>query len=256
MTGPHRARLRAVVFDLDDTLLDHQGAVRDALREWAPRWGRQQDLAALVADWFGLERSYYPRFQAGELTVHQQRRARVRAFLPHVDLRDDAAVDDAFDGYWQAYERSWRLLPDAADAVTAVRVRGLDVAVLTNGRASDQRRKVVATGLDVPQERVFPSSELPAAKPHVAAFRSVQDALGADADELLMVGDNASVDVAGAIAAGWYALLVDRARPDTDSGSAYSVITSLAEMDRVLDRHMQSPQGPSICAAAVTQAPQ
>lgn len=228
-----RRQLRAIVFDLDDTLLDHHGAACQALDACTDSWGRQGAAADLETEWFSLERTFYARFQRGELTIHEQRRERIRAFLGQPDLADRYA-DELFADYWAAYEAAWRPFPDAIPAIDSLRELGVDIAVLTNGRADDQRRKVCVTGLGIAPERVFPSSELPAAKPDRRAFDSVLRALAVDADEVLMVGDVMEIDVLGALHAGWWAVLIDRSAPGSARSSFAPVIPSLDHLAQVV----------------------
>ena len=72
--------VRAVLFDLDDTLLDHRGAARDALIAWSRDADVEGSDLEMEARWRMLETTYYQRFQRGELTKLEQRRARIRQF--------------------------------------------------------------------------------------------------------------------------------------------------------------------------------
>lgn len=199
---------RGVLFDLDETLVDHRGAVDEAVVAWAAEVGVVDDPALVRARWEELEVRWHAAYQARRTTFAEQRRARVRAFLPHLDLRDDAAADQVFAGFHARYERSWRAFRDARPALDRARAAGLRVGVLTNGAGPHQRAKLRRTGLgDLP---VFASSELPAPKPDPRAFAAACTALGVAPDACTMVGDSLAADVAGALDAGLDAVLLDR----------------------------------------------
>lgn len=233
MTDRVRVRCKAVLFDLDDTLVDHRGAARDALATWAPQWGQWDsscaaDAPGLERRWQQLEQHYYRLFQARELTLAEQRRARVRTFLPHVDF-DDAAADAAFEKYWAAYRRAWRPFPDALDALERARAAGLAVGVLTNGERAHQSAKLAGTGLAESGVSLLASSELLAAKPDPRAFVGACRILGIGAVEsCVMVGDSWDNDILGALGAGLQAVFLDR--DDIRRESIVPRVVSLAEL--------------------------
>ncbi|KWX68281.1 hypothetical protein ASJ79_18460 [Mycobacterium sp. NAZ190054] len=219
-------RPRGILFDLDDTLLDHRGAARDALREWGRYAGLDMPAEDLEKTWYRLESHYYSRYQKGELTKVEQRRARVRDVFSPLDLSDGEA-DRLFDAYWNSYCRAWRAFPDAERAVRRALEAGLSVGLLTNGDAGDQRRKVEATTLKSFGLPLFASSELPSAKPDPRAFRSACTAIDVAPEECLMIGDSLINDVHGALGAGLSAVLLDRYGASEAAAQGYSVVRSL-----------------------------
>ncbi|MDZ7886135.1 MAG: HAD family hydrolase [Mycobacterium sp.] len=227
--NPEITRCSAVLFDLDDTLLDHRGAAKDALRGWAVHAGLSIDADELVATWQLLERRYYDRYQSGELTKIEQRRARVREILRPRMITDDEA-DGLFVAYWELYRSAWRPFPDAAGAVRRALGSGLRVGVLTNGDASDQRRKIEATVLGEFELPMFASSELPAAKPDRRAFEFACTAMTVTPELCLMVGDSLRNDIHGAVDAGLPAVLLDRYGPAEPASEGFGVVRSLDEL--------------------------
>lgn len=172
-----------VLFDLDDTLFDHRGAADRGVRAWLASLGLDGMLEDHVEQWFTLEAFHHERFQRGEISHVDQRRARIRAFLPGWDLADDAVADDTFAGYLACYRASWSAFADAAAALEQALDAGLAVGILTNGEQSIQETKVRRTGLASYGVPVFASSSLTAAKPDPRAFREVCDRLGVAPDE-------------------------------------------------------------------------
>lgn len=222
-------RCEAVLFDLDDTLLDHRGAAAEALRHWGSDVGLTLAPEDLSTAWQVLESRYYARYQRGELTKIEQRRARIRALLDPAGLGDDEA-DAMFEAYWSRYRSAWRAFPDAEAAVRAALDVGLRVGLLTNGDAGDQQRKVDATflaGLDLP---LFASSELPGAKPDRSAFEFSCAALRVEPERCLMVGDSYVNDIEGALGAGLSAALLDRSEAQWELPPRARLIRSLAEL--------------------------
>ena len=204
---------QALLLDLDDTLVDHRGAADRGLRSWLTGLGLADspaDLERLVERWFVLEARHYERAQRRELTYAEQRRVRIREFLPGWDLADDELADDVFAGFLGCYQAAWRAFDDAAAFIERARAAGLPVGILTNGDQAIQTEKLRRTGLlrrDVP---VFASSALPAAKPDPRSYLSACSALGSEPAATLMVGDSLRHDVVGAQRAGLQARLLDR----------------------------------------------
>ncbi|MCP2262967.1 HAD family hydrolase [Promicromonospora thailandica] len=202
--------LKVVLFDLDDTLVDQEGASRAALLDWFPELGLDlDDPDELVAAWGAVSEEAYARYQRREITFLDQRRVRVREFLG-ADATD-AEADELFAGYLSRYERAWRAFDDAGPTLRRVRDAGLVVALLTNGDGAHQRLKLERTGLAGHIDMVVASSDLPAGKPDPRAYSGACDILGVAPDTVLMVGDDVQKDYLGPLDAGLGAVLLDRA---------------------------------------------
>ncbi|WP_114559901.1 HAD family hydrolase [Desertihabitans aurantiacus] len=199
-----------VLLDLDDTLLDTRSATRAAVLAWAADLGIDGDPDEIATRWSRIAEPFYARYQRRELTFPEQRRARVRAFVPSLDLTEDAAADELFAGYLRHYEDGWRLFDDAVPTLRRLRAAGLRTGVLTNGEEEQQTRKVERLGLAPLLDVVIASSALPFGKPHPLAFSGAVQRLGTRAEQVLMVGDSLEKDVRGALAAGLRAVLLDR----------------------------------------------
>jgi len=208
--------LRAVLFDLDDTLFDHSGASRAALHGWIPTLGvPASELDPLITVWAELEERHWQAWRNGEITFAEQRRRRTRDFMGELGRpADEAELDDIFAGYLTAYRNNWFAFDDAAPALKRAASAGLKVGVLTNGEQGQQTSKVAAIGLSELCGPVFASSALPRGKPHPEAYAEACRLLGVAPHETLMVGDNFDLDVVAARAAGLSAVHLDR-NPDT-----------------------------------------
>lgn len=205
--------VRGVLFDLDDTLLDHSsaaaGAVWHLVRD-RPRW--TADESVTVARWRDLETVHFARYAAGEISMLDQRRARIREFLDLADGTDEV-LDEHFEIYRQHYRTGWQAIPGGPALVLDLLDRGYRVGVLTNGQSAQQRAKLAAIGLTDPRLQVFVSEDLPAAKPSPLAFAAACEALGLPPAQVLMVGDSRVNDIDGARAAGLQAVHVSAAAP-------------------------------------------
>lgn len=198
--------LRAIIFDLDDTLVDQAGAARRAVVGWAAEHGITGDD---VADrWDAVSDKHYRRYQSREVSFQEQRRARAREFLGADVI--DAEADTLFAGYLTRYEAQWVAFDDAVPTLRRVRDAGLRTVVLTNGEDGHQRLKLDLTGLAAEVDLHVSTSTLPASKPDSSAYLLTCERAGIAPAEALMVGNSLAHDVLGPIEAGLDAVLLDR----------------------------------------------
>jgi len=208
--------VKAVIFDLDNTLFDHTGSADAAVRAWIPELGGTPS-DELLAQWFEIEDRCFNRWLTGELTHQGQRRARLHDFLPllgHPVPATELAQDDLFARFLDLYRTNWSAFPDARPALELAHSNGWRVAVLTNGSTPQQTAKLETIGLADLVHVVCTSESLGLSKPHPQSYLQTCAALGVDPAETLMIGDNLDLDVLGAQAAGLSATHLNRPAGD------------------------------------------
>jgi putative hydrolase of the HAD superfamily len=202
--------VRGVLLDLDGTLVDQEGAVAAALRVWLPAIGVEPSAATLGL-WEQAQERHLVAWRERTISFAEQRRRRLRDFLPAVGLSySDSELDGIFDGYLRAYEASWRAFDDVDDALALIAAAGLAVAVLTNGTTEQQNDKIARVGLAGRVGPVYTVEDLGVAKPDPAAFRGACERWGRPPAEVLSIGDRHDLDVLPARAAGLRAVHLDR----------------------------------------------
>ena len=236
--------IRAVLFDLDDTLFAHRESVETGIRAYRAALGgtlAQGEPGAEFARWNALEEEHYHRYLAGEVDFREQRRARARGFVaPYGIELDDEAAEAWFETYLVHYETSWRLHDDVADCIAAIAPRAL--GIITNGELAFQTAKILGTGLEalIPLENVVASGEVGVAKPDARIFELTADHLGVTTAEACYVGDRLHTDAIGAARAGMLGVLIDRRGVATAEQLAEAaaegvhVIRSLEELPALL----------------------
>jgi putative hydrolase of the HAD superfamily len=219
--------IRAVLFDLDNTLFDHSTSARAGLEAFLQHLGTAS-TDELARAWFQLEQTTYDRFLAHELSFHEQRRERLRQFLPLTGRAvpaTDRLLDGLFDVYLQNYQTAWAAFPDAGPALQSLHDGDMTVGVITNGNHRQQTLKVSRIGLGPLMQGIFSSESMGHAKPSSEAFRQPCQSLGISPAHVLYVGDNFRFDVEGARNAGLQAIHLNR-----DGGGPEGTIQSLAEL--------------------------
>jgi putative hydrolase of the HAD superfamily len=223
--------IRAVLFDLDNTLFDHPASARAGLDAFLRHLGTEQS-EELTLSWLEIEQVNYDRFLSKELSFPEQRRERLRQFLPLTGLaipQTDTGLDELFAIYLQNYEDAWTAFPDAAPAVWSLRDGGMPVGVVTNGNHNQQTAKINKIGLGQLVDRIFSSELTNHAKPAPEAFTQPCKSMNVSPALTLYVGDNYRVDIEGAQNAGLHAIHLNR-----DGTGDQGAIQSLAELAPLL----------------------
>jgi putative hydrolase of the HAD superfamily len=228
--------VRGVLFDVDDTLVDHSGAQRTAIVAHLASLGLEHDDAA-VGRWREAEERHFSRHLTGELTFQGQRRARVREMLAEhggADL-DDATADEWFAGFTIHNEAAWTTYDDVGAALAMLASRALAVGIVTNVDASHQRRKLERVGLGGYFDVVVGLDTLGFGKPDPRVFRHACELLGTKPSDTFFVGDRLDDDAVGARDAGLRAVWLDRSGgAGSDVPAGITRVASLAELEAVL----------------------
>lgn len=235
--------IKVIWFDLDDTLIDFHANSRTALAMTYDRFGLAEAFAT-PQEWIEVyerhNRDLWDLYSRGEVTKPYLRRqrfirpltiegrmapARVEGMVAQLDtyyLDSMAAQDKTVDG--------------AREVLEQLRGHGYTIGILSNGFKQVQYRKLASARLDRLIDIVVLSDDIDVNKPDRRIFEYAMERAGsADAPSAnLMVGDNPATDIAGALGAGWRAVLFD---PDAAKRGAVdpraeviSTLPSLLEM--------------------------
>lgn len=242
--------LKAVLFDIDDTLIDWSKFTAG----WDVMEARHlqnvfEHLSTLhtLSDVKTFTREYIRRTQDSWIDA----RATLRS--PHLGrLLVDTAVSlgvpidvvdmqRCLDSYaWRAVQQT-APFPEVVEVLTLLRDRGLKLGFVTNSFHPSPLRDTELTDHGILD--FFPDCRVTAAdagylKPHPEIFDFALNKLGMTADEAVFVGDNAVADIAGAQGAGMRAILRRKAdRLPVNNGLVVpdATITSLHELPAILD---------------------
>ena len=236
--GIDPARIRAVLFDLDDTLVDARGAWRvafaDVLAGAYDRYpalralGRGEDVHDAVFQRY-VRRAH--REDGGEWDPELLRHGFRRLLAEHA-RRDDDFADRLYEAYRGTRPHDIKPYPDAVPALEALGER-FPLALVSNGRGPEQRSRIHPLGLEAHFAVIAISGELGVRKPDPAIFAHVLSRLGVPASAAVHIGDDPHADVAGARAAGLAAVWVNRggeAYRGERAPEADAEVTALAEV--------------------------
>jgi putative hydrolase of the HAD superfamily len=200
--------MRAVLFDLDGTLMDHDAARDAAIAVHLPD-------PALAGEWRRLESLHYDEYAAGRCSFQEQRRRRVRGVHAAIGCAEpaDAVCDAWFAAYLEHYRAGWSAFEDVVPALAALAAArpGLPLGIVTNGEGEPQRAKLAAIGLTDRFGVFVASAEVGMRKPDADIFLHACERLGVVPAEAAHVGDRLDLDAQGAAAAGLRGIWLDRA---------------------------------------------
>jgi putative hydrolase of the HAD superfamily len=183
----------AVLFDLDETLLDRTSSLVDFLADQHRRFSRR--LGAVP-----LER-FRSRFLAldGRGSVHKS--LVYPALLDELCGQRDAAAE-LLDDYRVRCCNHARGFAGMGELLATLRLNGLKLGIVTNGEAEFQTRHIDALEIASLVDAILISESERMRKPDRELFLRAADRLGVEPSSCLFVGDNPVADILGAAAAG------------------------------------------------------
>ncbi|MDE2767697.1 MAG: HAD family hydrolase [Chloroflexota bacterium] len=232
--------VKAVFFDIDDTLVDDAAATRAGAMglfdRYRDRLGGCDER--LMQRWIALLDHHFERYLRGESSFIGQRRARIRdLFGLTPDQMPDAEVDAIHEVYRAFYYGTWRLFPDALATLDAL--DGYRLGVISNGTSAQQRQKLAAVGVLDRFAAVMISEDIGVAKPDPEIFEAACQAVGASPSACVHVGDRLDTDARGARDAGLTGVWLNRRGQDAGT-SDVPMIERLSELPALVTRRRAS----------------
>jgi putative hydrolase of the HAD superfamily len=207
--------MKALLLDLDDTLLDYSGGIDGCWAHACAEAGcaveQEQMLSALLAVrrefWREAERH---RRERTNMLGAWTKIARLALESCGADVQLGATIASAY----AARRRTiMQLFPDALKCLAAIQARGIPLAMITNGDASEQRDKIERHRLAPFFQTILIEGEFGAGKPDETVYAAALERLGvAPGPDIWMVGDHLEFDVAGPQRLGLRAAWLDRSR--------------------------------------------
>jgi len=197
------AVIRAVVFDIDQTLWDFHASRKNALRACLALL-RHRATSEVVDRW--TIDDLQTRFDRIESQAKNLALARIRAASLREAANEAAPLDpqlgnDLHELYLDHRHSTREPYADVIPALGRLRAAGLQLGLMSNGNS-----KIDLLGLEGWWDAIVLASEHRVAKPNPAIYQITADQLGREPTELVCVGDDPDKDVAGPQRAGWRAV--------------------------------------------------
>jgi putative hydrolase of the HAD superfamily len=229
---------RAVFLDLDDTILVDSLHVEDCWRNACVGAADSSpvDPDALAAaiervrDWFWADPD---RHREGRLDLDAARREVVRRSLVELGVDDPALASRIADHYSAERDLRMQPFPGAIETVRWLRASGSRLALITNGGAAGQRRKIERFALADLFDLILIEGEVGFGKPDPRVFDRALSELAVEPADAWMVGDNLEWDVAQPQRMGLFGIWVDARGKGLPEGSAIHpdrIVRTLSEL--------------------------
>jgi len=248
---------RAILFDMDDTLISAYAQPEvawqaialefaEALHPLPPAVVAEAVNKVSDAFWTDPERHRWGRLQL----VDARATIVAEAFAALVDA-GHAALDPGLthmlaSRYGTYREEKMFLFDGAHDVVDWFRAQGVRLALVTNGTSAAQRAKIARFDLEHRFHHIQIEGEHGFGKPEEQAYRHALAALGAEASETWMVGDNLEWEVVAPQRLGIHAIWHDVFGRGIPAGSDIRpdrIIRSLMELLPVVAGRGSEPGG-------------
>lgn len=256
--------MRALLFDLDETLVEEEEPVVAALRATAgePEARSGLDADALAATVRVRARELWqsgPMFpyclsigiSSGEgLWCHfvgtTDELARLRGWAPgyrrgawaaalaDFGVEDDLLAHDLAERFGRERRARHAVFSDAVPSLDWARRHNYKLALITNGASCLQREKLAASQLERYFDVVVISGDFGICKPAVPIYTRALECLGIHAKAATMVGDSIERDIDGAHAAGIRGVWINRFQRTPSSPCPSVVIETLHRLPEAL----------------------
>jgi HAD superfamily hydrolase (TIGR01549 family) len=229
--------IKAILFDLDETLILDEPVVRNAFLMTARTvtrdntnahtlaraaeshtrryWATLPPLALEYATRIGhsalegLWADYNSSLEPERILESEMNRIRLLAWADALEETDLDADAVELSERWIALRSRYPLYPDADELLSSLHGQ-YKLGIVTNGVAGLQRKKWHGSGLETWFDAVAISGEVGIGKPERGIFEWIAKELEVELEECVMVGDNSDRDVQGGINAGMKTVWLDR----------------------------------------------
>lgn len=194
--------IKAVLFDVDETLFDRNGAqllVLEIIVEKLPEIFQNLEMERIVTAFIESDLETIRKFDAGAPS-EGLRYIRSHLFLRALEISEDYA-DTVTDMYVREYPAVNAPMVGAR-AIVSELCKKYMTGVISNGFPDVQYTKLETIGLRQAFSCIVLSEELGVRKPEPGIFTHAADLLKVRPKECLYVGDSHTNDVVGAINAG------------------------------------------------------
>jgi len=220
--------IRAVLFDLDNTLADR----RAAFAVYTERL-----IDAFIEVGGGMERREIAEtIRLADRNGYRQKSELYAELLQSLPFRDSSVTVEDLLTFWFAEFPGCTIAMDgAAEVLAALRGRGMKLGIVTNGSGASQRGKIDRAGFRRLVDDVIVSDEVRMKKPERGIFELALQRLGVTAGEAVFVGDHPVNDVRGAAEAGMRAVwLAGFMKPAAEGPLPERSIRKLSELPGLL----------------------
>ena len=174
----HIEGLKAVIFDLDDTLYSEKEYVRSG-------YGK---IAAVIPEVENAAEKLWSLFE--------EKKPAIDELLKKENIQSEEVKKACLHAY-RYQTPDIHLYEGVTEMLSAFRAEGLKLGIITDGRPEGQRAKLQVLGLETMVDEIIVTDEFGGPefrKPNPKAFETMKERLGVEYAEMCYVGDNTKKD--------------------------------------------------------------
>ncbi|MBE5817424.1 MAG: noncanonical pyrimidine nucleotidase, YjjG family [Clostridiales bacterium] len=222
--------IKAILIDIDNTLLDFDASARLAIEEGFAKRGI--DFSDNVIDVFHrINNSLWKRLENGELTKQGLFDIRWNTIFEALGVKADGIE---FEAYFRAYLFDSAVQMDGALDLLKYLASKYDVYAASNGTHAQQINRLTRAGMIDMLKNVFTSQALGVQKPEKEFFHKCLEQMNCAPQEVMMIGDSLSADIGGAKNAGLMTCWFDVKKTSNGNSIADHTVTELNDIKQIL----------------------
>ncbi len=198
-------KIKALLFDFDETLLVNEQSTRDAAREaWRSVIAQcpQVSLQLAVDTYMAARDEFWMASDEDTMKIIQQPKEIIRTrlwelTLKRLNLDQVELIPKLVEKFGQVRYQTWVLYPDSLTLLNQLKPT-YRLVMITNGVPEIQRAKLDKVNMESFFDPIIISGEIGVSKPDPKYFQIVLEKLGLQNDECVVIGDSARNDVGGA----------------------------------------------------------
>jgi FMN phosphatase YigB (HAD superfamily) len=197
-------RYKAVLFDLDNTLMKYDASENKAMKSAVEQLGLTGHRGFSWAGYWEVFRRINTYYWENRADLHLDTGQMLR--LSFGDTLSELGMDGSLaaslaDLYWRVFCRTCEFEEGALELLAALHGKAR-LAIVSNGIGEAQRGRLAAGGIAHYFDTVVACDEVGCSKPDAAIFHLTLGRLGVDREDALYVGDSLHFDFGGTRNAG------------------------------------------------------
>ncbi len=226
--------IKAVIFDLDDTLYDYETINQQAMEVVYQKFAQ---ILEISLDEF--KEAFQWGKQETKRTMHDcaSRHNRIIYFQKaseYLQINPIKYSLDMYETYWGYMLEHMTLFPGVLEMFEHLKRDNIKIAVCTDLTAHIQHRKLKKLGIWKYIDVLVTSEEADAEKPDKRMFELVIKKLHMHPQELVYVGDNFKKDIIGSKDAGILPIWFNVKRDEKTCGAVFTEVKSFQELEKVI----------------------
>lgn len=174
----HTEGLKAVIFDMDDTLYGEKEYVKSGYSK----------IAEVLPQVENADQKLWKLFEEKKPAIDE---------LLRIEGFDDPAVKEACLNAYRFQMPNIHLYPGVEEMLKSLRKKGMLLGLITDGRPEGQRAKIKALGLEAFFDQIIVTDEFGGSefrKPNPLAFQTMKERMNVEYAQMCYVGDNTKKD--------------------------------------------------------------